>query len=201
MGLSHATKIRMNPLPQIPTDNLYKFQAVAGLTLVLAAVVMVFTVIREQSSRAAAMAGELAVYSARTGTMKRTAQLLNSANARLDSLQRRQFGRYLDSLFVASNGHAAELDRLLRMSEEKSMQERDLILYLLLVGLLGVGYSQVAFTKWHRLHQSFQDRLLAAQVEIAELDVRSRRAQLPPALPALTENLAIHDVTSPPGST
>jgi hypothetical protein len=178
----------MNPLPQIPTDNLYKFQAVAGSTLAILAVALAFSVLREQSARSANMAGELAVYGARAGTMVQIAKLVDSANARRNSLNGRKLSRYLDSLLVASDRQGAELDRLLRTSQEKRKEEQDLLILLTFLALIGFGYAQVAFNSWRKLHQSLQDRLLAAQVEVAELDVLSRRAQLSTKSPAHAES-------------
>jgi hypothetical protein len=166
-------------LPQIPTDNLYKFKAISGVIVVMAALLFGGWVTWERevaSDRVDAQAKAFteafhAYRETLDGLMK-----LYSAKAPRDEIAGSK--RQADSLGRIFNEHRAAVEA--SNDAMGTLNARTFVAEIIcvVVALVGVNFSVNAFTKWQVRHQDYQDRLIVAQSERAELEVKELRARL-----------------------
>lgn len=171
-------------LPQIPTDNLYKFKALGGLFVFVVALLLLSKLMLE----------EVVLRSQFDEQRSRSAQEWRRARERservIERLQQRDTAGYAvgrrtqDSLYDLATRSDAEIQRTLERVHRHSEYWDVTELVLSLFALLGLALSVQAFHAWDHKHQRFQDRLLMAETERVELELaRLRRENASDTLP------------------
>lgn len=183
-------------LPQIPTDNLYKFASVSGLLFTMVALGAAFWLAGDVQQE---MHGEDARMSALSKAADQQHQaVLHYDSVASDSKQEQDAHRRFDSARKASTHAVVELDRFIE--EERPIRWRRFLdsFLCLLIALLGATFTVYSFLQWYLRHQVFQDRLLIAEVERAELEVQRLKREVVPDVPPLS--VPASDETTPPAS-
>jgi hypothetical protein len=166
-------------LPQIPTDNLYKFQAVTGVIIATVGLVLFgwLAVQREGVSVETEKQVELLELTAArfTKAAERERELLERKTASPETLMRQ--AQIVDSLSVLTSRMLDARRADLAADRRRLQSERDFTFVAAFLFAIGALWSMYAFNQWHQKHQVFQDRLLIAEVERAELEVGRLRGQ------------------------
>jgi hypothetical protein len=160
-------------LPQIPTDNLYKFKTVAGLVVAAIGFVLYMRALLDQSDRAFASEALFHRYTVTARDARENVEAINNALGRGDSMAAKRFLPRADSVLALER---AQGDSLTSRSESEKRRDDSLQLLYAGIAVIGFGYAGRSLDQWQKKHQDFQDRLLVAEVKRAELELKRLKA-------------------------
>jgi hypothetical protein len=164
-------------IPSLPTDNLYKFRALAGLSVVLASLAALLSIAAFESRRFTGWAELLAANSVLEYRSKALDEIERIAKFDTSGAVNRFVDRDRDSVL--------QMRRRLTERVYMNREMRGLVWYfpeiVFMLVLIGVTYpaamyTNQAFESWQHRHQDHQDRLLRAEVRMAELNVERAEA-------------------------
>jgi hypothetical protein len=166
-------------IPNLPTDNLCKFRALAGLSLVIVSIAALILLSQHEIQHLTLQAEILAQDRYIENRSKLREDLKKIAKFDTTGKVRRIIDEDGDSLIVWRN----RLNERVFVEKEMRPFRGDLPFnliwkLLLFVTLPSFVYTYLAFGDWKKNHQLYQDRLLIAQMKMAELDVEKAKAAL-----------------------
>lgn len=157
-------------IPQIPTDNLYKFKAIVGVVLALS--LTGFTVIKVTELR-------IQVIEVETQLEKKKIQSERIAHE-LDKLQSKPQKTVdeVDLIKLKIDQSREQTAELKGNFQKMKFHLRDLYFIFILGGLgiaFGIGMARIGFREWYQFVQVPQDTLLRLQVELAEREANAEK--------------------------
>lgn len=143
------------PLPPIPTDNLYKFQALSGLALLILCLLMVGYMRIEIPAKRSECNVEAQIIII---DMERLLVNIKTHTVNLPSAQEKAYE--LKKRTVQAHGHFDEFSQL------ETWQDVLRVIYLI-VGIIGGYLIDTGFRRWKERVQNYQDKILKKQAESA----------------------------------
>ena len=159
-------------IPNLPTDNLYKFVALVGFVLVLATIFISFMVTERFVERGhdyqATLESVILIRSELNDSLRAQIEASSKKNRDLSPKKSAYDQREIDDVFAKSQIAKRNLDHI-----ERQMKAWDIAFIVFLV--IGIAMQFVGFSLWYSRSQRYQDELLRLQVIAAR---RSKRALL-----------------------
>jgi hypothetical protein len=150
----------MLAVPNLPTDNLYKFVALAGLTMVVLSLVLFAVAMNARWDTLDRLEVDQASLDAEITNLRSDLDVLakqaHPSAGDLRALRQRQ-----QDLVAHAAVMAAKAGILRRLREGL----KELVLQMYVGAGLGGGIAAVGFMLWYRRVQVFQDQLLRAQAK------------------------------------
>lgn len=170
----------MISLPNIPTDNLYKFCFVGGIILLLFSGYLKFTstnALTDIEESQDLIAWEMKQDSAQGAREKKIASIKSKY---LDS-NKKDLIKELDSLNSNSLRSMSRLESLYRKNLAtltKIKEGKNLNEYASTIRFIGVILTAVGAFGWYFRNQQVQDKLLAVQLKSAQIDLKLAEIKL-----------------------
>lgn len=159
----------------LPTDNLYKFKAIAGLALVIVSLVTAVSMLlssrnsnyKVEAGIAAAKA-ETLYYKSKERAVNKEADLILKAKIK-DEFYKKESSNVLDEYHKIQNMQLDVLRKLASLSAinsingERLHSDIPIYIYLIILTIFGYYLSFSGFSSWYKLHQKYQDKIIKLQ--------------------------------------
>ena len=143
--------------PNLPTDNLYKFMALAGVSIVVLSTVLFSIQLSAMSEKTDQLTLEIASLEAETKNLEADVDRAERAPTRDTQLLRQRHSELAVQMAVMGARNA-----VLRRVTANTGRSQTLMVIGWLVGML---IAAVGFVLWYTRVQTFQDQILRAQAK------------------------------------